>query len=72
MKNYKYDLIGADIDCGIKEHPQVQMKKLGVKVIKSEPVPIADCWWFRTETEINPLPKYLREMSDNFKFSDEH
>lgn len=71
MKNYKYDLVGAILDYGIEEHPQVQMKKLGAKIIKSEPVPIADCWWFRIENEINPLPKYLREMSDNFKFSDE-
>lgn len=70
MKNYRYSLITADMD-GIKDHPQTQMKKLGAKVIKSEPVSIADCWWFRTENEINPLPKYLYEMKDDFKFSDE-
>lgn len=71
MKNYRYDMIGAHIYNGITEHPQVQMKKLGYKVIKSEPVPIADCWWFRVENEIKNTPEYLNEMSDDFKFSDE-
>lgn len=71
MKNYRYDLITAGLDCGIHEHPQVQMKKLGAKVIRCEPVPIGDCWWFRTENEIIPTPKYLTEMSDDFKFTGE-
>lgn len=71
MKNYRYNLITADLDCGIHEHPQVQMKKLGAKVVKYEPVPIGDCWWFRTENEITPLPEYLFEMPDDFKFSGE-
>lgn len=47
------------------------MKNLDTKIIKSEPVPIADYWWFRTENEIDPLSGYLTEMSDDFKFSDE-
>ena len=70
MKNYRYDFLTAD-NCNINEHPQAQMKKLGAKVIKSEPVSVADCWWFRTENEINPLPKYLIELPDDFIFSDE-
>lgn len=71
MKNYRYDIIGASLDYGVKEHPQIQMKNLGYKVIKSEPVPIADCWWFRVDNEINKVPGYLYLMSNDFKFSDE-
>jgi hypothetical protein len=70
MKHYRYDLIGAHYD-GVTEHPQVQMKKLGYEVIKSEPVPIADCWWFRVENKIKNTPSYLYEMKHEFKFSDE-
>lgn len=72
MKHYRYDMIGADLDYHIQEHPQAQMNKLGLKVIKSEPVPIGDCWWFRTENSLSDLPGYLSEMSDDFKFSDEY
>ena len=70
MKHYRYDLIGAYYD-SVREHPQVQMKKLGYEVIKSEPVPIADCWWFRVKNEIKDIPSYLYEMKHEFKFSDE-
>ena len=72
MKNYRYCMITADLDDGIHEHPQVAMSNLGFKVIKCEPVSIADCWWFRVENEIEqPLPKCLTELRDDFKFSDE-
>ena len=47
------------------------MKKLGYEVIKSEPVPIGDCWWFRVENKIKNTPNYLYEMKHDFKFSDE-
>lgn len=70
MKNYRYDVIGAHYD-GVSEHPQRQMKNLGYKIIKSEPVSIADCWWFRVENEIDNIPSYLYQMGDDFKFSDE-
>lgn len=71
MNNYRYDMIGADLDYGIKLHPQEDMMRLGYKLVKSEPVPIADCWWFRTENEIENTPGYLHKMRDSFKFSDE-
>lgn len=71
MKHYKYDLIGASLDAGVKEHPQIDMRNLGYKVIKSEPVSVADCWWFRVENEIDDTPSYLSPMGDDFKFSDE-
>ena len=70
MKHYRYDLIGAHY-AGVKEHPQIDMKNLGYKVVKSEPVSIADCWWFRVENEIKNTPDYLDEMKHDFRFSDE-
>lgn len=71
IKNYRYCLITADVDCGVSEHPQKVMKDLGFHVIKAEPVPIADCWWFRVDNEIKNVPKYLKQLSDDMKFSDE-
>lgn len=65
-------MIGAEIDYGVSKHPQVQMRKLGFHVIKSEPFPIGDCWWFRVDNDIENFPEYLYEMRDDFKFSDEH
>ena len=70
VKNYRCCLDTA-IECKIDEHPQRQMKKLGFHVIKSEPVPIGDCWWFRVDNKINDIPPYLFELNDNFKFSGE-
>lgn len=69
MKNYRYDLISAYLD-GVKEHPQAVMEKLG-KIIKCESCLIADCWVFRMEKEIDSSPNYLRELDDDFKFTDE-
>lgn len=69
MKNYRYDLISAYLD-GVKKHPQAVMEKLG-KIIKCESCLIADCWVFRMEKEIYSLPNYLRELDDDFKFTDE-
>lgn len=68
--NYRYDMISA-YEQGVEEHPQIQMEKLGYKIIKSEPVPIGDCWWFRVANKIRKKPKYLDKMSKDFKFSDE-
>lgn len=70
MKNYRYDIDGA-IMAGVKEHPQLQMKNLGYEVIKSEPVTIGECWFFRVVNEIEDTPDYLYEMGEDFKFSDE-
>lgn len=70
MLNYRYDLIQA-YEEGVRLHPQDQMKKLGYKIIKSEPVPIGDCWWFRVKNRFGIKPKYLSKMGKNFKFSDE-
>ena len=56
-----YDVIGAD-ECGVKLHPQEQMKKLGYELIDSIPHMIADCWWFTVDRFIEPLPEYLSKM----------
>lgn len=64
MKSYRYDLIGADLNFGVKEHPQIQMKKLGFNVVKAEPVPIADCWIFIVENDIKNVPEYLKDISN--------
>ena len=70
MFNYRYCLISA-FESGVKLHPLDQLKALEIHAIKAEPVPIADCWWFRTENKIDVLPKYIFEMKETFKFSDE-
>lgn len=68
MKNYRYCLITAAVYCGVREHPQVQMKKLGAKIIKAEPIPVADCWIFGIAEEIENPPQYLTPLDDNIKF----
>lgn len=72
LVNLRYDLQAADC-CGIHDHPQAQMKKLGITVTKSEPVSVADCWWFRADLRPQqmPLPEYLDFLPDSFRFSDE-
>ncbi|GAA6313814.1 hypothetical protein F290043J8_18400 [Mediterraneibacter gnavus] len=62
MKKYRYDIICADMICGVKEHPQKQMKKLGFNIVESEPIPIADCWIFGVNNDIENVPEYLAEV----------
>lgn len=71
MSKYKqlfYSLMTADLECGIHEHPQVQMNKLGYKVIGAVPQSICDGWWFTVEDFIEPLPPYLSKMTYNFDY----
>ena len=70
MKNYMYDMIEAYLN-GVIEHPQIHMKNLGFKIIKSEPQSLYDCWFFRVENEIKDCPSYIYPKSDDFKFLDE-
>lgn len=70
MKNYRYDIDTA-IYHGVTIHPQAEMSRLGFKVIKAEPVSVADCWWFRVENDIDFVPGYITEMRPDFQFSDE-
>ncbi len=72
MIDLRYDIIGADLDYGVRQHPQLQMKDLGLSVVKSEPCTIADCWFFRITNDSGKLPGYLTVLSDGFKFTDEY
>ena len=69
--DYRYDLISADIDYGVRIHPQQDLTDRGYKWIKSEPCSIADCWFFRFEEELDNPPAYLQKLSNGFKFADE-
>lgn len=71
MVNLRYDLWQAGVEFGVKMHPQLDMARLGYKIIKSEPVPLADCWWFRVEEDIASRPGYIDELGVDFRFSDE-
>lgn len=69
-KEYKqlcYDLYKS-YDCGVSEHPQTQMDKLGYKVIGAVAQSLYDCWWFTVEDYIEPLPPYLTKMQYDFLY----
>ena len=70
MYNYRYYYLDA-YQQGVSEHASKQMRILGYKVVKSEPCPIADCWFFRTTNEIENTPDYITRLDDDFKFADE-
>ena len=53
-------------DCGVNEHPQVQMEKLGYKVLAAVAQSMGDCWWFTVEDYIEPLPKYLEKFEYDY------
>ena len=57
-----YDVIDADIKCGINQHPQKQMKELGYTVLDAVPESIADGWRFTVDKFIEPLPSYLQKI----------
>lgn len=71
MYHYHYDVIAADIDYGIKKHPQQDLTDRRLHWTKAEPFIIADCWIFRFEKPIENPPPYLTRIKDDFKFSDE-
>lgn len=58
----------ADLEYGVKEHPQIQMKNLGFKLINSVPQSIADCWWFTVEDYDFKTPPYLSEIIYNLNY----
>lgn len=68
MKHYRYDVLTADIDFGVKLHPQKDMARLGFKVVDSVPVSVAATWIFRVENEIDNMPPYLVDIGDDYKF----
>jgi hypothetical protein len=64
----KYDMnYGMNHKDFIPVHPQQQLKNDGMKEIQSEPVTIADCWFFEVEELADPLPPWYQ--ISNWKFS---
>ena len=58
--NLRYDMYPAPM-----EHPQVVMKKLGIKYQIAVPQSIADQWWFlNCENVPDNLPKYLEPLNN--------
>lgn len=57
-KTVRYDMRTAN-ETGYKQHPQITMKEMGLTVIQSESVPIADCWFFEVDKLPDTLPKFL-------------
>lgn len=66
-KQLTYDLIKAD-KCGIHEHSQRQMSKLGYKVIGAVAQSLCDSWWFTVEDFIEPLPPYLKKIEYDYDY----
>ena len=62
MNQLRYCLLTAMLDCGISEHPERQMRKLGYKILDAVPQSIGDQWWFTVEEYNEPLPPYLEKM----------
>lgn len=53
---------------GIKNHPEIQMKKLGFKLIAAVPQTICDEWWFTVEDSNIELPEYIIEAGYDFGY----
>lgn len=58
---FHYDMYKAPLSL----HPQKVMKelskRLGFKIVRSEPRPIGDCWLFEIDTDVKPedLPEFI-------------
>ncbi len=68
IRYFSYDVIGANFEYGVKEHPQKQMINLGFTLLYSVPEPIADCWIFKTSGGPSEVPGYLEELDKSYKF----
>jgi hypothetical protein len=61
--NLRYSLRKAD-DAGVKKHPQIVMRELGITYQIATPQSIADQWWFWNCAGMpDPLPPYLTELT---------
>lgn len=58
----RYNVTGAS-KSGVTLHPQEDAKRLGMKVLAFEGVPIADCVFMEVENLPEQLPPYI-EVSD--------
>ena len=70
MSEYKQLIYGlrTAYECGINEHPQRQMSKLGYKVIGAVAQSLNDSWWFTVEDFIEPLPPYLKKIEYDYDY----
>jgi hypothetical protein len=66
--NLRYCMIGA-YENGAKEHPEIEMKKLGIEYESTESFTISECWIFFNC--IN-LPIELPEFLDIIEFKGSH
>ena len=66
LYKYRYDIWGAHTDSNVNMHPQVDMERLGIKYVKVEPCPIADCWFVYTEESLDALnlPGYIQFIGE--------
>jgi len=62
MKHVFYNMWSAH-DVGVDEHPQTQMKKLGIKVYRAIPQSLFDGWEFWVDDDVE-LPGYIEELSE--------
>lgn len=66
----RFDLIGA-WKAGIKEHPSIVLKELGIKVLDWHGVPMADCIMIWTDTKLpDRLPEYLIKVPEGDRSKD--
>ncbi len=67
-KCFRYDLINAGIKYHVNKHPQEDMWEHGFVLLKSEPIPIGDCWIFEVDDKDKNYPKeiplYLHEIKE--------
>jgi hypothetical protein len=61
-RNLKYCMRSA-YDAGIKVHPQVAMKELGITYQWATPQSIGDQWWFWNCKNVpQDMPDYLKDL----------
>lgn len=72
VKDYHYDLIGAT-KAGSINHPQIEMEKLGLRVVRYAGVPIADCVIMRVENaeDAGNLPDYITALEKPYFYFEE-
>ena len=61
LRCIRYDLWLAGMKHHINKHPQIQMKELGIKLIRAIPESISDCWICLTDYQ-DELPGYIDEL----------
>ena len=61
LRAIRYCVISASVDHKINNHPQKQMKDLGIHLVAAVPETIADCWICLTDYQ-GELPDYITEI----------